>query len=212
MNTTYPPNFAGVILAGGESKRMGTPKALKIWQGKPLLQHAIDKMTSIFPRVYIIESRRTFFHLRFFHPNVRWILDEKEFQGPLQAMVTATMEITEEKLFFCACDMPQIQGQVIHSICDALQKKTLAAIPVIHGVWQPLFAAYWRQRLLQAILANPIGDKGPTQILKKIEDQILLLPETLFRPQDPHLENWIQLNYPFDPIQPKALWLQYDVR
>ena len=35
---------AAIILAAGESQRMGEPKALLDWGGKPLLQHQIDEM------------------------------------------------------------------------------------------------------------------------------------------------------------------------
>jgi molybdenum cofactor cytidylyltransferase len=34
---------AGVVLAGGESSRYGSPKALLLWQGKPLIRHVVEK-------------------------------------------------------------------------------------------------------------------------------------------------------------------------
>ena len=37
---------AALILAAGESSRMGRPKALLDWGGKPLLQHQIDEMAA----------------------------------------------------------------------------------------------------------------------------------------------------------------------
>ena len=40
---THPPiTAAAVILAAGESTRMGTPKALLDWGGRPLLEHVLD--------------------------------------------------------------------------------------------------------------------------------------------------------------------------
>lgn len=38
----------GVILASGQSKRMGKPKLLLPWQGYPLIEHLLDKI-SLFP-------------------------------------------------------------------------------------------------------------------------------------------------------------------
>ena len=37
--------ITGIILAAGESSRMGEPKSLLDWGGKPLLQHQIDALT-----------------------------------------------------------------------------------------------------------------------------------------------------------------------
>ncbi|PZC48367.1 MAG: molybdenum cofactor cytidylyltransferase [Chloroflexi bacterium] len=39
-----PGMIAGLILAAGESQRMGRPKALLDWAAKPLLQHQIDEL------------------------------------------------------------------------------------------------------------------------------------------------------------------------
>ena len=41
-----PDVVAGLILAAGESTRMGQPKALLDWGGTPLLQHQIDVLTA----------------------------------------------------------------------------------------------------------------------------------------------------------------------
>ncbi|NJO18905.1 MAG: NTP transferase domain-containing protein, partial [Spirulinaceae cyanobacterium RM2_2_10] len=39
MSETSPsPHFAALILAGGQSSRLGTDKAWLDWQGQPLLQ------------------------------------------------------------------------------------------------------------------------------------------------------------------------------
>jgi CTP:molybdopterin cytidylyltransferase MocA len=41
-----PTGVAAIVLAAGESRRMGRAKALLDWGGKPLLQHQIDELTS----------------------------------------------------------------------------------------------------------------------------------------------------------------------
>lgn len=49
MNSKSVPaaNFVLVILAAGESKRMGQPKQLLPWEGKTLIEHAIEKALEV---------------------------------------------------------------------------------------------------------------------------------------------------------------------
>src|SRR5690606_5642624 len=43
VGMTNPPiTAAAVVLAAGESARMGSPKALLDWGGRPLLEHVLD--------------------------------------------------------------------------------------------------------------------------------------------------------------------------
>lgn len=46
MNETYGLQISAVILAAGSSRRFGTPKQLLELEGKPILQHVIDAVSS----------------------------------------------------------------------------------------------------------------------------------------------------------------------
>ncbi len=41
INPAIEPKIAGIILAAGESRRLGTPKQLLTWRGEPLVKHVV---------------------------------------------------------------------------------------------------------------------------------------------------------------------------
>ena len=44
--TAQQPHLAAIVLAAGESTRMGQPKALLPWGGKPLVRHQVNLLTA----------------------------------------------------------------------------------------------------------------------------------------------------------------------
>ncbi|NNL84392.1 MAG: NTP transferase domain-containing protein, partial [Myxococcales bacterium] len=47
---------AGVVLCGGLSSRMGRPKALLSWCGRPLVRHMLDILREAVDAVYVVSS------------------------------------------------------------------------------------------------------------------------------------------------------------
>lgn len=47
MTSRYLQGLAAVLLAGGRSQRMGQPKVLLDWDGRPIIQHIIDVLTKV---------------------------------------------------------------------------------------------------------------------------------------------------------------------
>ena len=53
------PSFAGVILAAGDSTRMGQDKALLPWQGGTFLSAAIDMLKPVTELVIVVGGKNT---------------------------------------------------------------------------------------------------------------------------------------------------------
>lgn len=99
--------ITGVILAGGESRRMGgEDKGLLPLHGQPLYQHVLQRLK---PQVaeLLISANRNLPHYQL--SGVKVINDTlPDFPGPLAGMLSALRVINTEWAVFCACDTPFI--------------------------------------------------------------------------------------------------------
>lgn len=119
------------LLSGGESRRMGTPKADLLVDGTPLAQRIADGLaTEGIPVVVLGRQPVAGYPL---------LLDEEEFQGPLAAL--ARFQPEWETVFVVSCDLPWFDQRIVAAL-SALLGEAEAAVPVLDGFRQPLCALY----------------------------------------------------------------------
>src|SRR3989338_5426157 len=128
-------NCTAIIIAGGDSQRMGTDKASLLLDGQTLLQSVTATMRQLFPQVIIsVRQPRTGIEL----PQV---CDEQPDGGPLAGLVASLGKIETQWAFMVACDMPFVVPEVVELLAKyRLQHQ--AVVPVVHGHPQPLAAFY----------------------------------------------------------------------
>src|SRR3954451_15509884 len=83
-------NASAVILGGGKSSRMGSPKALLSFDGEPLVVHITRRLNSLFSDIVVAAAPGELFlefdrllGSRSTQPNVTLIHDEIAYQGPV---------------------------------------------------------------------------------------------------------------------------------
>ena len=92
----------GVILAGGQSKRFGSDKALALYEGKPLIAHAVELVHSAGLDPCVITDRsRDYFFL-----DCPIYFDQESYLGPLGGLDRAFEVFPDEKVLVLTCDMP----------------------------------------------------------------------------------------------------------
>ncbi|MDP2694979.1 MAG: molybdenum cofactor guanylyltransferase [Gallionella sp.] len=96
-----------IVMAGGDSRRMGTDKANVTLGEKTLLQSVIATMQQLFPQVIVsVRQPRAGIDL----PQV---CDEQPDGGPLAGLVASLGQITTPWAFMVACDMPFVVPEVV---------------------------------------------------------------------------------------------------
>lgn len=146
--------FAVIILAGGQSSRMGKDKALITVQGVPLLQQVCEVAMKCTPAVYVV----TPWAERYQHilPNscriIREVLPPGETQshGPLVGFAQGLAHVETDWVLLLACDLPQLQVEILQSWATQLQTVPPNAIAFLSRQskgWEPLCGFYRRQCL-----------------------------------------------------------------
>ena len=135
---------AGIVLAGGRSRRMGTSKAALEWHGSTLLR----RTTGVLARVVdgpVLVVRAPGAALPPLPADVEVLDDPVADRGPLQGMavgLAAAAEAGASSAFVCSTDLPFLHPAFVRRVLRALGDHTDAVVPHPHGIRQPLAAAY----------------------------------------------------------------------
>ena len=137
--------MTGIILAGGENRRMGTDKAFLELKGRPLIEHSIGVFSGLFQNTIIVTNSPE----RYRGYDVDVVRDALEARGPLTGIYSGLMHSRDELNFVAACDMPFLNQALIEFMVGAAGGFD-AVVPKVGAYTEPLHAVYAR-RILPAI-------------------------------------------------------------
>ena len=181
--------MTGIVLAGGKSQRMGEGKAsLKIGR-KQVIELILEKLRVTFDDVLIVGNSNFIYPLS----QVRVLADAILGKGPLGGIYTGLLNSKSEYSFFCACDMPFLNIDLLKFIISEIDGSD-AVIPMVRGFVEPLHAIY-SERCLPAIkncLENE--DLRIKSFFSKVKCKYI--PENKIKRYDPSLLSFLNLNTP----------------
>lgn len=131
-------NLGAVILAGGESSRMGRDKAWVEFDGQPLIVRALRGIREAgFSEIFISGRAGTdYSSLR-----CTVLLDREPGAGPLAGIERALEATLAPLLLVLAVDLPHMTAQFLRALADRCQPLT-GVIPKVRGELEPLAAIY----------------------------------------------------------------------
>jgi molybdopterin-guanine dinucleotide biosynthesis protein A len=142
--------MTGVILAGGESTRMGKNKAFIEINGKRIIDRTVSLFREVFDDVLLVTNTP----LDYIELKVRIVTDLVSGKGSLGGIYTGLFFSSSPKAFFVGCDMPFLDRRVIQYFLGLAQTADIV-VQRTKDYWQPLHAIYPRtllkpiERLLQ---------------------------------------------------------------
>lgn len=178
-----------IILAGGDSRRMGSDKANLLLDGLSLLQRVSATMQLVFPEVIVsVRERR---------PEIKLpqVCDFQADGGPLTGLVSALAQITTPWAFVVGCDMPFVSAALVEQMA-AHRAQYQAVVPVVDGRLQPLAAFYAGSCVATMRASLALGDKSLLGALKQLH--VCYVDEGELQRTDPQLRSFFDLDAPQD--------------
>jgi molybdenum cofactor guanylyltransferase len=204
-------DYAGVVLAGGRSSRMGTPKAALEWHGSTLLHRTV----SIVARAAggpVVVVRAPGQDLPGLPRGTLVTEDPREGKGPVQGIAAglAALSGVAEAAFISSTDLPFLHPAYIRRVLRGLDDPRQAdvCLPVARGYPQPLAAAY---RVALAATAERLVKEGRLRPAFLFEECVVtrlgdtaLTADPVLAALDPGLDSVVNVNEPADYAAARA--------
>jgi len=135
--TIHIPNITAVILAGGQSSRMGSNKALLPYRGGRFIEAIHRQLLELFPEVILVTNNPE--QYEFLH--CRKVADCYPGMGALAGLHAGLFHATRPHIFAVACDMPYLNSALIRRL--VVQRNNAdVVIPEGENGLEPLHALY----------------------------------------------------------------------
>lgn len=186
----------GYVLAGGQSRRMGTPKPDLELDGTTLLQRAVRTLSGFCPEVTVVGAA-------FDSPIDVPVIEDlpAAVRAPLAGLYTALSQTRRDWIAILACDLPFVTVDLFHRLeatAAALVRDGSAPDAVVpvqpDGRYQPL-AAIYRQAACLAPAQSALACRALS--LRHYLTQIRVAPFT-FRATESEPDTFLNINRPRD--------------
>jgi len=134
----------GIVLSGGQSSRMGRDKGLVKAMEKTWAEIAVERLAAFGVPVFVsVNTLQLNDYLQYFDRG-QLIVDRAELniQGPLAGVLSAHLLHDDHDLFVFACDMINLQPNVLVKLIEEYQQRQPEAIAFKGGQVEPLCAVY----------------------------------------------------------------------
>lgn len=181
--------LSSIVLAGGQSSRMGQDKALLEINGVPLLRRICQVAQACTVSVYVVTPWPDRYQTIL--SSDEQIVIDRHSQGPLVGFAQGLAQVTTEWVLLLACDLPNLRADALQTWITHIPSLTqeIALLPLSEKGWQPLCGFYRRDCLNQLQAAIDQGERSfqrwlaalPVRELPDVDQNLLVNCNT---PQD----------------------------
>lgn len=165
--------ITGIILAGGQSKRMGVDKSKVIYNNVPLIEYPINLFDKICDEIIISVDNNKLKEYDYLK-----VPDEIGKYGPLAGIYSCLKKSNNNVNIVISCDMPLITENFLNYIISNFENYELV-MPFYKSHFEPLCAIYTKSLIPiieKLILKN---DYSPLSLIPLCKFKKLIVDETL---------------------------------
>ena len=162
--------ISGILLAAGESRRMGSPKALLLYQGQTFIERICTAfLTAGVDELVIVLGARAAALRQALppHPRLRVVENPRYFQGQLSSLMTGIGALSPESeaAVVNLVDHPLVTAETIKALAAAFRA---APLPILIAAYQGRrgHPVLFSSRVYGEILAAPL-DQGAKVVVRK---------------------------------------------
>jgi molybdopterin-guanine dinucleotide biosynthesis protein A len=188
--------IGAVVLCGGESRRMGRPKALLPFGSELLLERVVRLAGMVARPVVVVAAPGQ--ELPQLAADVPVVCDSIAGRGPLQGLAAGLAALPDwvELAYATATDVPFLEPAWITRLAALIEDHDLV-IPKIGGYFHPLAALYRKRSVLPAIEGLLRVDRlRPVFLVETVKSRVV--DETEMQEVDRDLQTLRNLNHPED--------------
>jgi molybdenum cofactor guanylyltransferase len=163
---------AGIVLCGGQSKRMGRPKAWLPFGGEIMLPRVVRLLREVVEPVVVVAAPEQ--DLPGLPPEIVIVRDEEKGRGPLQGLAAGLKALRgrADAAYLSSCDVPFLRPAFVRRMIE-LRGAHAICVPHVGDYHHPLAAVYLLEvvdaveRLLADNRLRPVFlfDAVPTRVV-----------------------------------------------
>lgn len=136
--------FTAVLLAGGESRRMGAEKAGLIHRnGLPFWQHQLHVLEQVDPDYIMVSAPK---EPAWISEDMIWVKDQEEGQGPIRGIASALKACPTTHLICLGIDVVDMPAHELKYFCTC-STNGIGLVPQTEAGWEPLAAIFPRESI-----------------------------------------------------------------
>jgi FAD/FMN-containing dehydrogenase/Fe-S oxidoreductase/molybdopterin-guanine dinucleotide biosynthesis protein A len=131
----------GIVLCGGQSRRMGRPKAELPFAGEPMLRRVVRLLSEAVAPVVVVAAPGQ--QVPSLPAGVEIVRDAVAGRGPLQGLAAGleALQGRVEAAYLSGCDVPLLRPAFVRRLIDLLGQQAIC-VPRVAGQLHPLAAVY----------------------------------------------------------------------
>ena len=167
----------GLVLAGGESRRMGEDKAGLVNRGRTQLETVYGLVQAITDRAFV--STRPAQRDDALRSNFPRVVDRYEGLGPLAGILSALETHPDADWLVVACDLPNLEGDTLAVLLEEAPADAplVAYRSAVDGLPEPLCALYRAESIDTIRKFAEEGVKCPRKIMLRAGAHLVDLPD-----------------------------------